>query len=540
MGCVLADNQSDTVIVHELQLPITREAMIARSWWFTLLSALFLVLGAGSVKAVEYGELVEKDGKWEFKNTEDPVFKLLRDTAWIENERYFAVSGHTGKNWIEPADAVLNLPKELDWNRYLKTSLHLPDWIDLGLEQRTRFESVDHPWRTSQKIGNGGTDAQIPLRSRLRVGLGGDGPLRFLFEGQDARSFSDTNRGDFKNTTTVNEFDILQLLGSLTLNNVMGTGLRTDFHFGRMTMDFGRRRLIARNDFRNTTNAFDGVHWQIGQDKTWRVRTFFVEPVIRYLTSLDEQSNKSTFWGTYLESRHLSWFQMDAYYLGLNDQHVAKATDRRTYSTFGGRLYKAPKSGEPDYEVETSWQIGTRGKTDHFAHFQHIDLGYTLPLPWSPRLIAHFDYASGDHKPKDSQDGGFDTLFGARRWEYGPTGIFGPFARTNLISPGWRMIVTPADGWTVQVKHRVWYLAQSKDFFGSSGLQDTTGRAGTSLGHDVELRAQWALNTNMDFDVGYVHWFKGSYFDSPTILAQMPAGGNKDSDYFYFQMRVRI
>ena len=32
---------------------------------------------------------------------------------------------------------------------------------------------------------------------------------------------------------------------------------------------------------------------------------------------------------------------------------------------------------------------------------------------------------------------------------------------------------------------------------------------------------------------GTYHWFKGSYFDSPAIIAQMPAGGNKDTDYFY-------
>jgi hypothetical protein len=212
----------------------------------------------------------------------------------------------------------------------------------------------------------------------------------------------------------------------------------------------------------------------------------------------------------------------------------------RTYSTFGGRLYKVPKAGEPDYEIETTWQIGTKGKTDHFAHFQHLDFGYTFNVPWTPRVLFHFDYASGDHKPNDSQDEGFDTLFGARRFEYGPTGIFLPFFRTNLISPGWRIIINPAPSWTFQVKHRVWYLAQSKDSFGSSGLRDTTGHAGTSLGHDVEFRAQWALNANWDFDAGYVHWFKGSYFDSPAIIAQMPAGGNKDSDYFYISMRVRI
>jgi len=446
----------------------------------------------------------------------------------------------TDVKWIEPADTALVLRREVEWKRYLRTALRLPDWIDLGLENRTRFESYDHPWRSSQAIGNGGSDPQITLRSRLRIGLGGNGPVRFLFEGQDARAYLNGDPGDFRNITTVNEFDILQLLGSLTVNDVLGTGLRSDFHFGRMTMDFGRRRLIARNDFRNTTNSFDGLHWQIGQDKVWRIRTFLTEPVVRDDVQLDRQYNTSLFWGTYLESRHFPWFQMDAYYLGLNDQHVANAANRRTYSTFGGHLYKDPRPGEIDYEVESAWQTGTRGATDHFAHFQHVDLGYTFQLPWSPRLVAHYDYASGDRRPGDTQDEGFDSLFGVRRGDYGPTGTFGPFFRTNINSPGWRVIVTPAEGWTVQLKHRVWYLAQSRDFFGSSGLQDTTGRAGTSLGHDVEFRVQWALNTNLDFDAGYVHWFKGSYFDRLPVSAGLPAGGNMDTDYFYVQMRVRI
>jgi len=100
--------------------------------------------------------------------------------------------------------------------------------------------------------------------------------------------------------------------------------------------------------------------------------------------------------------------------------------------------------------------------------------------------------------------------------------------------------VTPAPGWTIQLKQRFWYLAESKDFFGTSGLRDPTGQAGSDIGHDLEFRVQWALNNNLDFDVGYDHWFKGSYFDSPAILAQMPSGGNKDTDYFYVSMRVRI
>jgi hypothetical protein len=515
--------------------------MSEKSLRWALLTVPLLLMGVETVNAVEYGELVQKDGKWEFKNTEDPVFKLMRDTGWITQERYVAVSERTGKNWIEPADAILNRRRDIEWNRYLKTGLHLPDWVDLGLEQRTRFESYDHPWRAAQRIGSGGTDAQIPMRSRLRVGLGGDGPLRFLFEGQDSRSFVlDNPRGAFRDTTMVNEFDVLQLFGALKLDNVLGTGLRTDLLFGRFTMDLGNRRMVARNDFRNTTNAFDGFLWQLSQTNSWRLKAFATETVQRDDSSLDTDNKKSLFWGTYLESQLFRWFNLDAYYLGLNDRRVATVNSHRTYSTFGGRLFKEPKPGEMDYEIESAWQIGHRGATKHFAHFQHLDIGYMFNLPWTPRLLFHFDYASGDHKPQDSQDEGFDTLFGARNFEYMPTSTWGPFYRTNLITPGWRLIVTPAPNWILEVKHRVWYLADNKDSFGQSGLRDTTGKSGGSLGHDMQLRARWAVSQNMDFDFGYVHWFKGSYFDSAAILAQMPAGGNKDSDYFYAQMRVRI
>jgi len=491
---------------------------------------MVLLLVSGAALAAEPSMVSSSSTMAEHGSNYSEVIKGIKERAETQ----------AGPNWIEPADAVLNQQKELEWSRYLKTAMHLPDWVDLGIENRTRFESYDHPWRTSQSIGNGSTDPQIVLRSRLRVGLGGNGPYRFLFEGQDSRAYGNNDQGDFSDNRTVNEWDILQVLGSWTAENVGGSGLRTDVHFGRMTMDFGRRRLIARNDFRNTSNAFDGVHWQVGQGQTWRFRAFFVEPVIRDDVKLDGQNNKSVFWGTYLESGHIPWLNLDVYYLGLNDQRVAAVADHRTYSTFGLRLYKDPKQGEMDYELESDWQTGTRGVTDHFAHFQHLDLGYMFEAPWSPRFLITYDYASGDRNPGDSQDEGFDALFGARRFDLMPTGNFGPFFRTNLSSPGWRVLVTPAQGWTIQLKQRFWYLAQSKDSFGSSGLRDSSGGSGSDIGHDLEFRVQWAVSQNLDFDVGYDHWFKGSYFDRLPLSANLPAGGNKDTDYCYFQMRVRM
>ena len=325
----------------------------------------------------------------------------MRDNDVIRNESHEAAQ--TGKNWIEPADALLNRRKDIEWTRYLKTAMHLPDWVDLGIENRTRFESYDHPWRSNQSIGNGETDPQIALRSRVRVGLGGNGPFRFLFEGQDARAYWNSEQGDFRNATTVNEYDILQLFGSLTLDNVGGSGLRTDVHFGRMTMDFGMRRFIARNDFRNTSNAFDGVHWQIGRGKTWRFRAFLVEPVIRDEVKLDEQTGNSIFWGTYVESQHFPWFNVNVYYFGLNDQRLPNNNLHRTYSTFGLRLFKSPVSSEFDYEFEGAIQTGRLGNVDHFAYNPNAEAGYTFNLPWSPRFLAQYTYASGTRTREEAR-----------------------------------------------------------------------------------------------------------------------------------------
>ena len=160
-------------------------------------------------------------------------------------------------------------------------------------------------------------------------------------------------------------------------------------------MDFGRGRLIIRNDYRNTSNAFDGLHWQLGRQESWRFRLFLVEPVLRDVVQPDEQSKRSVFWGTSVESEYMPRLRLNAYYFGLNDQRSASVERHRTFSTFGTRLYDVPKTGRIDYEIESVWQTGKKGNIDHFAHFQHIDIGYTLDLPWSPRFLIHYDYASG-------------------------------------------------------------------------------------------------------------------------------------------------
>ena len=434
-------------------------------------------------------------------------------------------------DWKGTADAPLIREVETKWARYLKHMLRTPDWLDLGVEHRTRYEHMTNPFRR----GEFGTNEQIPQRTRARLGLNG-GPFRFLVEYQDSRTHLN-EPGEFVGNE-VDENDIQQLFVSATAQNILGSGLRGDLHLGRLNLDMGRRRLVNRNGFLNTTNAFDGVHAMIGRSKTWNLRAFLTKPVVRQPTPLNEPYGQagSLFWGAYYTNQQLSWFNTDLYYLGLQDQ--SQSTTQRKYSTLGLRLFKNPRVGEFDYEIESDWQVGRRGAKEHFAHFQHVEAGYTFNRPWQPRVVALYEYYSGTANPRGTYDQTFDGLFGARRFDMIPTGIFGPFFRSNITGPGAQFYLQPRPGLRIYTKYRAWYLAQARDAWVGSGLQDPTGQAGNFVGQDVEIQVRWQISLNFELEAGYDHFFKGSYIQNLAKVPGNPAAD--DTDYFYAQTMLRF
>jgi hypothetical protein len=241
------------------------------------------------------------------------------------------------------------------------------------------------------------------------------------------------------------------------------------------------------------------------------------------------------FWGLSYETRHFPWARTQLYYFG-RDQEQEDGRAERNHSTLGIRVYQRPGIGAYDYEAESAWQFGTLDNMDHFAYFQHISLGYSFAFPWSPRILAMYDYASGTKNPNGNKSHTFDSLFGARRFEYSATSLFGPFYRSNISSPGIRLITHPHPTLDLNLKYRAWYLAQSKDEWVNSSMQDPTGAAGNFLGQDVEVRIQWHPSPNFTIDAGYEHFFKGSYIKNQTNVPGNPP--SNDTNYFYIQTEL--
>jgi hypothetical protein len=198
---------------------------------------------------------------------------------------------------------------------------------------------------------------------------------------------------------------------------------------------------------------------------------------------------------------------------------------RRRFTTLGGRLYRAPSPGEPDYEAELTWQGGSRRGQGHRACFAHLEAGLTFRRARA-RVAALYDHVSGDRDPQDERSGRFDTLFGARRFEYAPTGIYGPFFRGNIQGPGARVRLAPTPPVEIMIGHRALWLSEEKDAWVGSGLQDPTGSSGRFLGHHLEARLRWRARRWLLVEAAWGHFFKGSY------LEDVPGSPRtSDSDY---------
>jgi hypothetical protein len=443
----------------------------------------------------------------------------------------------------ETADAVL-VQENVAWPRLLHGALGLPGWLDVAIEQRTRFEYLDEPFRP----GEADTQSQYPQRTRLRLGVDAPGGFRFLAELQDSRTWGD-GPDDFTGAT-IDKLSFAQLFGSWTGRDVLGSGQRLDLHLGRISVDFGSRRLVARNGYRNTTNGFDGVHLSFGDPARWRARAFYTRPVQLDPSWFENESEgQQRLWGAALEDRRIAWLNFDVYYFGLHDEIASGASLARRYHTFGARGLRGPKPGQWDYEVEGIGQLGDRtllrgtppapADLDHQTWAAHVEVGYTWPRAWTPRLAFQLEYASGTSAAAGDVSHTFDPLFGARRGDLIVTGIYGPFRRSNLLSPGLRLQFAPRPDLKGFVKARYWQLAQEKDAFVGTGLRDASGDSGDRLGTDIELAVAWTPRLWLTLEAGWDHWFKGSYLsDVPT-----PAAGpisDDDSDFVYFSVQFRI
>jgi hypothetical protein len=418
----------------------------------------------------------------------------------------------------------------------------LPEWASLTGSFRVRYENLEGQYRA----GRTGSDQILVMRSLLHGTLRGAG-FRVGAELQDSRQEL-ADSGTPLSASIVNSAELLQAY--VAWQGVGPLDSKSTLTLGRQTLDLGKRRLVARNRFRNTLNAFTGADWQLAFAAGQQLRVFFVLPVQRLPSDVaslldnearfDDEDGDVRLWGVFASTPAAPWGDpMEVYVLGLNeDDSSERATRNRDIYTLGTRLFRQAAPGRFDYEIESMIQWGeSRSSTsstidlDHLAHFQHAELGYSFDRSWRPRLVLQFDYASGDDDPADRDNNRFDTLFGARRFDFGPTSIYGPFARSNLVTPGVRVQFKPAAGLSAFIAYRAYWLASDRDAWTTARVSDPSGGSGSFLGQQVEGRLRWdPFAGNVRVEIGAAYLAEGDFSDDVPN-----ANPEDDSLYVYVQ-----
>ena len=406
------------------------------------------------------------------------------------------------------------------WN--LHDALNLPEWLSVSLEQRTRYETMNANFRA----GSQGGDQQIPLQTTFsmearfkKFHLGG--------EFMDARQFG-ADSGSNLRSSNVNAADLLQGYLGWADQNFLSSGIGTEAIAGRQTLNMGSRRLIARSSFSNSMNSFDGLRLRALDYNNWQFNGFVTMPVNRLPSDsaslldnkmkFDRPDGRTWFSGGILELNNIAWGINNEVYLYHLDEGES-ATRKRRYFTPGVRFFIRPAKSAFDFEFETIGQFGTvqastaanSNRLDHTAWYQHFDMGYTFDVLWKPRLSVEYDYGSGTKNPNGNKDQRFDGLYGSRRSDFGPTGIYGAFSRSNINTPGYKLGFVPLRGVTTSLTHRFFWLAQSKDAWTTANLQDATGKSGNYLGQQLDLSTRWDVNSSLNLETGWAHLFKGQF-----------------------------
>lgn len=479
---------------------------------------------------------------------------------------------------------VLNLAKTYPEFRNI-------DWLNVGLDSRVRFEDRENSYlpRTNDS-GFGPTNQRMyypytPFLARSRLYLGVKDvldPLRFVFEFQDSRAYDSLYSLQGQD---VNQTELIQGFAELYLKDALGKdpkgqGRAISIRAGRMAFEVGSRRLISRNEFRNTTNNFEGFRLLLGEHQNdVDLDSFLMRPVIRYPNTWDRPEWNNWIYGSFLSIRNISpYFTLQPYFVGRHQYGDPLSSSgafkvKRDTQAPGMRIYG--NYNNFDWDLDVMKQFGTIGTISttypdvwgytnisspfggyaqtkqHDAIAYGFEAGYTFAdHPWKPRLSGVFIYGSGNKSPWSSANNNVDTFYGFNQ----------PFSRNDYI--GWnnvkdpkiRVEFEPFKNTKIDTAFSAYWLASAAAAWDRVDLYAPLGNRGTFIGTEWDFRVRQKLSQYVNISASYARFWPGSFASSfaPPTAQQWPPtawpGGTvpgqtgstngitgKPSNFFYFE-----
>lgn len=387
----------------------------------------------------------------------------------------------------------------------LQTLIGDPENFDLSGSLRVRHELLDG----QPRVGLRAEDEQLAVRTTLAAEYHRAG-VRIGGEIYDSRVYLD-RPGSSLSTAEVNALELVQAYAEIDLKHALGVRNQIKLRAGRMMLNLGSRRLVAADDYRNTTNSYTGVRADFEAGDKTAATLIYTLPQFRLpddLPSLrrakvqwDRESFDLGLWGGIVSRPNTIGDAMaELSFFRLQERDAPdRLTRDRNLHTVSARIIRNPKAAQWDVEVEAVYQTGSisastaanAARLPVSAWFVHADAGYTFAGPAHLRVSLEYDYASGDGP--GGRYGRFDTLFGMRRADLAPAGIYNAILRSNLSTPAVRIEAAPTKRLDMFAVYRAMWLADRTDAFSSTGVRDASGQSGSFAGHQAEGRVRYWL-----------------------------------------------
>ena len=418
------------------------------------------------------------------------------------------------------------------------------------IQERLRFEGRNNNFDFNSDVNSLTDDSWLLNRFRIGVAIKPVDWLKIYAQGQDSREwFSDRPKipgamgaeGD-------NQFDLRQGYVQLGPKWVNAT-------IGRQTLAYGDERLVGISEWNNFTRTFDAakLHYEQGKfsiDVFASTVVYIIRDEFDYsdLFNGAETHRDQIFSAIYGSTTAVDPLTIDLYVLILNEHNpsvivpgitypgtsLSTPGTRTDFATLGTRLKADPKKLNGwEYEGEFAFQAGQVSDLDLTAFAAHIGGGYNFKCPWSPRLFAEYNYASGDHNQTDGDIETFQNLFPTNHPRYGFMDLF---SWQNLHDLELSLKAKPCKQVVLEGDLHGFWLANTNDaWYRSNGVtkvRPITPSASSYVGSEIDLLVTYQPVKFLNIWAGYSHFFAGDYLNA--------TGPSDDADYGYVQATINF
>jgi hypothetical protein len=411
-------------------------------------------------------------------------------------------------------------PGAAPWSTPALSHVPTPSWLAMSGEVRTRLES-----RSGLGYRSDLSDGYGLVRTRINLDIRPVRLLRLSFQGQDARApgMAGTVSGVFRDP-----IDLRQAYVRVGAPE----NARVALIVGRQLLTFADQRLIGPLDWTNTSRAFDAA--KIEMRTRWVDLDLWGASVVQNdpQKSLNRSELDNGFHGAYARIRTpVEQLVLEPFVLWRSYMAVGALLEGDRYAA-GLRVAGRVERLESAVVFVEQW--GERGSDDISARALLASTAYSFAAPWSPRLYAEYNYASGDGAVGDGRIESFDDMYPTAHLYYGYNDLVG---LRNLHNVRVGASVVPWRRLTIALDAHTFHLATGNDhLYNAAGVATVMAPAGgagmTSVGRELDLTVTLPVAQTLSLAGGVGRLFVGPYLEA------LSAGA--DNTFVYAQVAMRF